>query len=204
MSPATSPGPTRSAARPCTHAAAAAASNADTPRARNAATIPVSTSPVPAVASAGLPVTLSDDPSRSEVDPRALGSAMTVVGPLSSTTAPERVGESPRGRDPVGADRLAGETGVLAVVRREHRGRTARRSRHERREVAVERVQPVGVEHERHRRLAATSVHTARRAPASAPRPGPSASAPNAIDVGEHRVDRGGREIAVGRGGQRA
>src|SRR4249919_423093 len=44
-------GPAASAARPCSHTPAQAASNASSPRARIAAMIPASTSPVPAVAS---------------------------------------------------------------------------------------------------------------------------------------------------------
>src|SRR5688572_24945511 len=47
------PGPAASAARPCSHTPAQAASNACSPRARIAAMIPARTSPVPAVASQG-------------------------------------------------------------------------------------------------------------------------------------------------------
>src|SRR5205807_7607499 len=57
MTPSTAP-TRRAASRPacaCSHTPAAAAVNGSSPCARIAATIPVSTSPVPAVASAGLP-----------------------------------------------------------------------------------------------------------------------------------------------------
>src|SRR5262245_47836205 len=73
---------TSSAARQCATAAAAAASCASSPFARNAATIPVRTSPVPAVASAGGPKSLTTTP-----EP---GAATMVSGPLSRTTAPKR------------------------------------------------------------------------------------------------------------------
>ena len=84
--------------------------------------VPLSTSPVPAVARRASPsATTRTSPS---------GAATTVVGPLRSTTAPASVGEGPGGRQPVGLRPTAGEALVLAVVRGEHRrGRPGRASR---------------------------------------------------------------------------
>ena len=137
---------TRSAARPCTHAPHTAASNAGTPRARKPAITPVRTSPEPAVASAAPPVSLSAiRPGR----PPIAGSAITVPGPFSRTTRRAAVGESLRGRDPIVAHRLAREARVLAFVGRDDRRRAEGLARAQRLEIAVERVEPVGVEHER-------------------------------------------------------
>ena len=80
-SPATSPSPgPRAPARPCTWAERAAASSGATPRATSAPMTPLSTSPVPAVARAGVP----DRPSRT----RPNRSATAVVAPFSSATVP--------------------------------------------------------------------------------------------------------------------
>ena len=146
--------PSRRRSAPCTHAAAAAAAKGAIPRARNPATMPVSTSPLPAVASSAPPVGFSAT--------RPPGAATTVPGPFSSTTAPDALGQRARGLDAVVAHRSAHEPLVLALVRREHRRRAQRATGVERGEVAVERVEPVGVEHER-RRASATSVRTTSR-----------------------------------------
>src|SRR6185437_3106396 len=74
----------RAASRPasvCTYTPQAAASNASRPCASSAAIVPVSTSPVPAVARAGLPPVL--------IATRPPGSATSASSPLSTTTAPD-------------------------------------------------------------------------------------------------------------------
>src|SRR6185503_14061483 len=74
-------GPAISAARPWSHTAAQAASNAGRPRARIAAVSPASTSPVPALAShAGAGGRKPRRPS---------GEATSVSAPLQTTTAPD-------------------------------------------------------------------------------------------------------------------
>ena len=81
---------------------------------------PVSTSPVPAVASAGPPVRFTTAcPS---------GAAITVPGPFNKTIASKRVREVAGGGDAIVTDRPAREALVLAAVRREHRERKARAS----------------------------------------------------------------------------
>src|SRR5690606_19558621 len=73
--------PANSAARPCAHAAADAASSANFGFcASRVPTIPESTSPLPAVASSGVPVAVTTH--------RPSGAAITEGTPLSSTTAP--------------------------------------------------------------------------------------------------------------------
>src|SRR5262249_61136948 len=79
-SSAISPAPASVPASPCNQTAAAAASNAGMPWARQAAAIPASTSPDPAVASQGGAL--------SAIAARPSGAATTVSGPLSRTTAP--------------------------------------------------------------------------------------------------------------------
>ena len=69
----------RSAARPWIHAPSDAASSEDSPREASDAMIPASTSPEPAVASAGFPVVLMRARTPSEI---------IVAGPLRSATAP--------------------------------------------------------------------------------------------------------------------
>src|SRR6478735_8379827 len=67
------------AARPWTVAAAEAAVTGSSPLARNAATTPVSTSPVPAVASDGGPVSQTTGP--------PVGACTIVPAPFNTTTA---------------------------------------------------------------------------------------------------------------------
>ena len=50
------------------------------------------------------------------------GAATTVAGPFNSTTAPDVGDELSGRRHPVGTGRRPGEQGILAVVRRQHRG----------------------------------------------------------------------------------
>ena len=71
-----------SAARPCAKAPAAAAVRASIPFARNDAITPVRTSPVPAVASAGVPEVETRTPSP--------GAPINVPGPFSRTTHRKR------------------------------------------------------------------------------------------------------------------
>src|SRR6516165_5731418 len=73
------------AASPCRYAAAIAACGGSSPCASSAPASPASTSPVPAVASHGVPVVLTSTGSRPS------GGATTVVDPLSSTQAPNSV-----------------------------------------------------------------------------------------------------------------
>src|SRR5215208_3984009 len=74
--------PAARAARRCATAPAAAAVRASRPLARNAATTPVSTSPVPALASAGTLSLTTHTPSR--------GAPTSVSGPFRRTTQPNR------------------------------------------------------------------------------------------------------------------
>ena len=68
--------------------------------------MPVSTSPVPAVASAGATGGVDRD--------AAVGVGDDGAGPLEQHDRPAAVGELARGRDPVVADRVAREPFVLA------------------------------------------------------------------------------------------
>ena len=109
------------AARPCATAAAAAASTASSPFARNAPTTPVSTSPVPAVASDGGPV--------SHTTTRPSGAHTIVSGPFEQDDRAEALGA------PAAASSRCAEThsdvdveqaGELAGVRGQHGRRVAR------------------------------------------------------------------------------
>src|SRR6266542_4883123 len=80
VAPSPSRAPARSPARPCTYAPAQAASAGTSPRARNAAMTPVSTSPVPAVARTGPPVAFTCT--------RPPGSATRVGFPFNRTVVP--------------------------------------------------------------------------------------------------------------------
>ena len=71
--------------------------------------MPESTSPVPAVASRSSPAV--------EMRTRPRGSATTVAGPLSSTTAPVVGGQRAGRRQAVGPRAPPGEQAELAVVR---------------------------------------------------------------------------------------
>ena len=82
---------------------------------------PDRTSPVPAVASDGVPAVAN----RTRPD----GSATAVVGPLRRATAPEAAARSAGGGDPVGPGGLADQPGVLAVVGGEHHRRPGRQRR---------------------------------------------------------------------------
>ena len=90
------PAAARRAARSCAAAAAAAASRGSMPLARNAATTPVRTSPVPAVASAGARPTWTSTPSP--------GAATSVSAPLSTHDAAEALGRAPDGLEPMRVD----------------------------------------------------------------------------------------------------
>ena len=103
------PGPAISAARPCSHTAAQAASNAAMPRARIAAIIPASTSPVPALASqAGAGGAKPSRPS---------GDATNVSGPLYTTTAPRPARRPPAPARPSLPVDFAEQLAELALVR---------------------------------------------------------------------------------------
>ena len=136
-----------------------AASKAGTPRARKPAITPVSTSPDPAVASAALPVSFSA--TRPGRPPRA-GSAMTVPGPFRRTTAPLRsasrcaaaIRSSPTGWP---ASRAYSPSWGVSTVGTPRVWRGAQRL-----EIAVERVEAVGVEHERDARLGDEREHRLR------------------------------------------
>ena len=85
-------------------------------RASAAATMPVSTSPVPPVPRPGLPVGFTAR--------RPSGAAMTVRAPLSTHDGAELVGERARGADAIflhGADGGAEQARRLARMRRQHR-----------------------------------------------------------------------------------
>ena len=85
------------------------------PLARNAATTPVSTSPVPAVASEGGPVSQTTGP--------PVGACTIVPAPFSSDDGAVALGARPRRLEPVGVDpgRVAVEqAGELAGMRRQH------------------------------------------------------------------------------------
>ena len=126
----------RRAARPCAVAAAAAPRRRSSPLARNAARIPVRTSPVPAVASPGASASATSTPCAGRGDDR--------VRALEQADAAEPLGAAPRGLEPVRvhpAGALAEQPPELARVRRQH-GPCAPLPR-------LELVQSVGVEHER-------------------------------------------------------
>ena len=140
-----------SAAAPCTPAAAAAPSNAGAPRARKAADDAGEHVAgarggellAPGGVDRGPATGLGDHRARAlQQHHRAARAASARAAATRSVT-----------------DRLAGEPCVLGVVGREHGGASERGGR-QRREVAAERVEPVGVEHERGRGAAAsTSRH---------------------------------------------
>ncbi len=103
-------GSTSSAATPCATAAVAAASCGSIPFARNAATMPVSTSPEPAVASAGVPYVATSTPSR--------GAATSVSAPFSSTTEPNREAARAHRVEPVRVDLASVGPRAAAPARR--------------------------------------------------------------------------------------
>ena len=107
------------AASPCATAAAAAAVPGSRPFARNAATTPVRTSPVPAVASDGGP--------RSQTTSLPSGEATIVSAPLSRTTAPKRSAASRAAASRWASTHAshAEQAAELARVRREHGRRVA-------------------------------------------------------------------------------
>ena len=105
------PSAASSAARACRNAAQPAAHHGSSPAASSAPTIPVSTSPDPAVA--------AHDVVDGCTSARPSGSATTVALPLSSTVTPQRRRGPARRRDPVGPH-LAGHPGELPVVRSDH------------------------------------------------------------------------------------
>ncbi len=116
------------------------------PERRSPAITPVSTSPDPAVASAALPVSFrATRPGR----PSACGLRDDRAGTLQEDDGAAAIGEPLRRRHAIVPDRLPREQRILAVVGSEHRGHAEGLARAQRLEIAVERVEAVGVEHER-------------------------------------------------------
>ena len=159
------------AARPWAVAAAAAAVTGSSPLARNAATTPVSTSPVPAVASDGGPASQTTGPPVGRLHDRA--------GALQQHDRAVPLGAQPGRLEPVGVDprRVAVEQArELARVGGEHRrvgatpsarGRRARRRRR-RREARGARA---AVPRARAPRGCGRGPAPARRHPPAPPRP---------------------------------
>ena len=107
-------------------------------------TIPVSTSPVPPLPSAGPPVGFSAT--------RPSGAAITVAAPFRITTRAGLRRDAPRRADAVAVDLRRRDTEQprrFSRVRRQDRGGPARLQRGER--SPCEREEPVGVEHQRAR-----------------------------------------------------
>ena len=121
------------AARPCTVAAAAAASWGSSPLARNAAMIPVSTSPVPAVASAGAPLTRIEHALARGGDDR--------VGALEQHDRAERLGAAPR-RPRAGARRPRPTPRRAAAPAPRVRGQHRRARPADRRQLVAARRRP--------------------------------------------------------------
>ena len=192
-SPATRPGPSRStrpsAVRPCTHAPAAAARE----RVEAPGEEPGDDAGEHVAAAGGGQLGAAGRVQRD----RPSGAATTVPGPFSSTTAPERVGQGARGR-------RAGRRRPGAPMRRSYSpawgvrtaGAPSVRRASQRGEVAGERVEAVGVEHERRRgpRRPACARRTAgrdRRRRRARDRPRARANRPT---VGEHGLGRVARQ----------
>ena len=151
-SSATSPRPSASPARPCSHAPAQAASQGGMPPASSAAIRPASTSPAPAVARAGVPVPFDGG--------AAVGGGDHRVRPFQQHHGADLRGGGAGGGEAVGAG-WAEQLGELALVRRDGRPR---------------RGAPRGGRHGRPARPRRPAPDARRRATAAgrrAPRPGP-------------------------------
>ncbi len=158
--------------------------------------IPESTSPVPAEASQGPPVVLT----AIRPDP---GSAMTVAEPFRSTTASVASASRRAAGNSVVTGRFAHETGELAVMRGQHRGGLEHRvADPQRREIAPQRVQPVGVQHQGHGGVGHELDHRG-LGPLVPPQAGTDDERAEPVEVPQHRA-RGPRvERALRRRGQR-
>ena len=137
---------TRAAARPCTHAPHTAASKAGTPRARKPAIDPGEDVAGARGGERGAAGVVERDTAGAAAD---RGSAITVPGPFSSDDGRAAVGQPLRGAirsSPTGwpARRAYSPSWGVRIV-----GRAERLARAQRLEIAVERVEAVGVEHER-------------------------------------------------------
>ena len=158
--------------------------------------IPVSTSPVPAVASAVLSVRFTTA--------RPSGAAMTVPGPFSRHDRVEPGREVARRGDAIGIHApcsRAARTRPACGVRIAGGSPAARRAV-QRLGIGRERVQRVGVDHDRDRARGDQSAHRGLGARV-APEPGSDREHAEALDVGEHRLGRVRVERAVGSRGQR-
>ena len=113
--------------------------------------MPESTSPVPAVASAGTPAPARKTSGAVGPAVRSTWSGHRGERPLEEDDGPHRVGKVTGGRQPVVAGRRPGQAGVLTVVRREDgRMRTLRQERAGALET-TEGGDGVGVDHQRMR-----------------------------------------------------
>ena len=171
------------AARPWASAPRAAASNAARPLASRAPIRPESTSPVPAVASAGLPpgLTASGPPGRGDDRVVALEQhhGPAALGRLA------RAGE-PRGvRSRRGRARAAGRARPRAASARWAPSRSAKQL-----ERAGVRVQPVGVHQQRRLHRGARPRGRTRARPPRGRGPGPSTTAPGALGHLRHHRRR--------------
>ena len=141
-----------------------------TPFASSPPMMPVSTSPVPAVASAGPSVRLTWT--------RPSGCAITVPGPFSTTIACQYARPA-CARPRSDRHRLRGRPGARTRRRAASGSRAGARGMPDaqRRRVGASALQRVGVDHDRHRRLGDQPPCTAAWVRSSRPRPGPTARA---------------------------